>query len=163
MHLAQLQRVALQSIKTDNAGRLRQLGSAIRAARLERKLSQEALADAAGIDRSHMGKIERGERNVSVLNVARVSARPEPLRCVPDHVCGALGAVAATTRRAATISCLALPSPIAVAPHSEDAARLLHAALRAVGFHTFRLHYGRHVLGWRPEYRLGCRSSAQPS
>ena len=65
--------VARQSIKTDNDGRLRQLGAAIRAARLERKLSQEALADAAGIDRSHMGKIERGERNVSVLNVARVA------------------------------------------------------------------------------------------
>ena len=62
-----------QSVKTDSDGRLRQLGTAIRAARLERNLSQEALADAAGIDRSHMGKIERGERNVSVLNVARVA------------------------------------------------------------------------------------------
>jgi len=65
--------VPRQSIKTDIDGRLRKLGAAIRAARLERALSQEALADAAGIDRSHMGKIERGERNVSVLNVARVS------------------------------------------------------------------------------------------
>ncbi len=36
-------------------------------------MSQEVLADAAGLDRSHMGKIERGERNVTVLNVARVS------------------------------------------------------------------------------------------
>ena len=62
-----------QSIKTDSDGHLRKLGAAIRAARLERGLSQETLADAAGIDRSHMGKIERGERNVSVLNVARVS------------------------------------------------------------------------------------------
>ena len=62
-----------QSITTDTEGKLRKLGAAIRAARLERGLSQEALADAAGIDRSHMGKIERGERNVSVLNVARVS------------------------------------------------------------------------------------------
>ena len=62
-----------QSIKTDQDGRLLKLGTAIRAARLELGLSQEALADAAGIDRSHMGKIERGERNVSVLNVARVS------------------------------------------------------------------------------------------
>jgi transcriptional regulator with XRE-family HTH domain len=52
---------------------LRKLGAAIRTARQERGLSQEALADAAGIDRSHMGKIERGERNVSLLNVARVS------------------------------------------------------------------------------------------
>ena len=62
-----------QSIKTDQAGMLRQLGEAIRAIRKDRGLSQEALADAAGIDRSHMGKIERGERNVSVLNVARVA------------------------------------------------------------------------------------------
>lgn len=62
-----------QSIKTDSNGRLRKLGAAIRAARLERGLSQEALADASGIDRSHMGKLERGERNVSLLNVARVA------------------------------------------------------------------------------------------
>ena len=65
--------MARQSISTDSEGRLRKLGAAVRAARLERGLSQEALADAAGIDRSHMGKIERGERNVSVLNVARVA------------------------------------------------------------------------------------------
>ena len=64
--------MARQSIKTDTDGRLRKLGAAIRSARLERGLSQEAFADAAGIDRSHFGKIERGERNVSVLNVARV-------------------------------------------------------------------------------------------
>lgn len=62
-----------QSIKTDDAGKLRQLGDAIRASRKALGLSQEALADASGIDRSHMGKIERGERNVSVLNVARVA------------------------------------------------------------------------------------------
>lgn len=37
-------------------------------------LSQEALADASGIDRSHMGKIERGERNVTILNVVRIAA-----------------------------------------------------------------------------------------
>lgn len=62
-----------QSIKTDTDGKLCKLGAAIRAARKDCGLSQEALADAAGIDRSHMGKIERGERNVSVLNVARVA------------------------------------------------------------------------------------------
>jgi len=37
-------------------------------------LSQEALADAAGIDRSHMGKIERGERNVTLLNILRIAS-----------------------------------------------------------------------------------------
>lgn len=46
-------------------------------------LSQEALADLAEIDRSHMGKIERGERNVSLLNVIRIAralgAKPSDL------------------------------------------------------------------------------------
>ena len=36
-------------------------------------MSQEALADAAGIDRSHMGKIERGQMNVTLLNLARIA------------------------------------------------------------------------------------------
>ncbi|OJW71353.1 MAG: transcriptional regulator [Sphingomonadales bacterium 63-6] len=62
-----------QSIHTDTDGKLRRLGASIRAVRHERGLSQEALADASGIDRSHMGKIERGERNVSVLNIARIA------------------------------------------------------------------------------------------
>ena len=49
------------------------LGQAIRARRTELKLSQEELAHLAGIDRSHMGKIERGERNVTLLNIERVA------------------------------------------------------------------------------------------
>jgi len=57
----------------DVAGDLERIGGAIRAARNGRGLSQEALADAAGIDRSHMGKIERGERNVTLLNLLRVA------------------------------------------------------------------------------------------
>jgi len=57
----------------DLAGDLDRVGAAIRAARKESGLSQEALADAAGIDRSHMGKIERGERNVTLLNLVRVA------------------------------------------------------------------------------------------
>lgn len=41
-------------------------------------MSQEALADEAGLDRSHMGRIERGERNVTLLNLVKVA---EALRC----------------------------------------------------------------------------------
>lgn len=52
---------------------LAQLGQAIRACRTEKGLSQEALANLAGVDRSHMGRIERGERNVTLLNVERVA------------------------------------------------------------------------------------------
>lgn len=58
----------------DADGQLKRLGRAIRTARKAKGLTQEALADAASIDRSHMGKIERGERNVTFLNIARVSA-----------------------------------------------------------------------------------------
>ena len=61
------------SKSNDLSGDLDRIGEAIRAARKERGLSQEALADAAGIDRSHMGKIERGERNVTLLNLLRVA------------------------------------------------------------------------------------------
>lgn len=36
-------------------------------------MSQGALTDTAGIDCSYMGKIARGERNVTILNVTRVA------------------------------------------------------------------------------------------
>ena len=50
-----------------------QLGAAIKVERKAVGLSQEALADAANIDRAHMGKIERGERNVTILNLFRIA------------------------------------------------------------------------------------------
>ena len=66
--------MARVSGKQDDEQQLARLGQAIRMARKALGLSQEALADAAGIDRSHMGKIERGERNVTFLNVSRIAA-----------------------------------------------------------------------------------------
>ena len=59
--------------KLDANGDLIRIGAAVRARRLAMEMSQEALADAAEIDRSHMGKIERGERNVTVLNLLRIA------------------------------------------------------------------------------------------
>jgi transcriptional regulator with XRE-family HTH domain len=52
---------------------LRAIGLRVRTLRHERGLSQEALADLAHIDRSYMSAIERGLRNVSVLNIARIA------------------------------------------------------------------------------------------
>lgn len=80
--------VARISGQHDGDGLLIKLGGAVRAARLARGLSQEALADAAGIDRSHMGKIERGERNVTIMNIARVAAA---LNAKPSDILGAAG------------------------------------------------------------------------
>lgn len=59
------------------------LGTAVRARRLELDLSQEALADLAEIDRSHMGKIERGERNVTFLNIVRIA---KAMNCRPSDL-----------------------------------------------------------------------------
>ena len=37
-------------------------------------ISQEALADLAGIHRTYVGDVERGERNLSLLNMVRLSS-----------------------------------------------------------------------------------------
>ena len=66
--------MARVSGKRDVEQRLLKLGQTIRAQRLALEMSQEALADAAGIDRSHMGKIERGERNVTLLNILKIAS-----------------------------------------------------------------------------------------
>lgn len=49
------------------------LGIAIRARRTEMGLSQEALAAEAEIDRSYMGGIERGEHNITLINLVKVA------------------------------------------------------------------------------------------
>lgn len=49
------------------------LGAAIRAARQSKGLSQEALAELAGIDRSYMGGIERGEHNLAIMNLLKIA------------------------------------------------------------------------------------------
>lgn len=52
---------------------LAKLGNAIRARRNHLHMSQEALADAAKISRTHMGEVERGKRNVSFTAVVRIA------------------------------------------------------------------------------------------
>jgi transcriptional regulator with XRE-family HTH domain len=51
-----------------------QLGERIRELRRRRGLSQEALADAAGLDRTYISSCERGKRNVSLLTLYRIAA-----------------------------------------------------------------------------------------
>lgn len=52
---------------------LKSLGTRIKRLRAKKGLSQEALADLARLDRSYMSGIERGVRNVSVLNLRKVA------------------------------------------------------------------------------------------
>jgi transcriptional regulator with XRE-family HTH domain len=53
---------------------LKKLGHNIRKARSKIGLSQEALAFAADLDRSYVGGVERGERNITLLNLKKISA-----------------------------------------------------------------------------------------
>ena len=50
------------------------LGDAIRRARVGGGLSQEALAVDADLDRSYMGGIERGEHNLTVMNIVKIAS-----------------------------------------------------------------------------------------
>ncbi len=65
-----MQRISGQ---TDVDGALLRLGTVIREQRKTLNFSQEAFADEVGIDRAHMGRIERGERNVTILNLMRIA------------------------------------------------------------------------------------------
>jgi transcriptional regulator with XRE-family HTH domain len=57
--------------KVDNS--LYILGTRIKRMRQERGLSQEELAFEAGLDRSYVGGIERGERNITFRSLALIA------------------------------------------------------------------------------------------
>ena len=48
-------------------------GKAIRQKRRKLGVSQEAFADMCGLDRSYIGGIERGERNVALVNIEKIA------------------------------------------------------------------------------------------
>jgi transcriptional regulator with XRE-family HTH domain len=48
-------------------------GKRLREKRTELGLSQEAFADKCGLDRTYISGIERGKRNVSLLNISTIA------------------------------------------------------------------------------------------
>lgn len=60
-----------------NAAQLKKIrksfGIRVRELRKDQGYSQEAFADECGLHRTYIGAIERGERNVSIDNIARIA------------------------------------------------------------------------------------------
>jgi transcriptional regulator with XRE-family HTH domain len=48
-------------------------GKAVRQRRNKLGVSQEAFADMCGLDRTYIGGIERGERNVALVNIEKIA------------------------------------------------------------------------------------------
>lgn len=49
-------------------------GDRVRDLRKQKGLSQESLALACDLDRTYIGGVERGERNISLLNIYKIAA-----------------------------------------------------------------------------------------
>jgi len=57
----------------DEKAYLKRIGNQIRELRTEAGLSQEKLAFECGLDRTYIGSVERGERNISVINLRKIA------------------------------------------------------------------------------------------
>lgn len=51
----------------------KRFGEAVRRERNRKGLSQEKLAFEAGLDRTYISSVERGRRNISLLNIYRIA------------------------------------------------------------------------------------------
>ena len=57
---------------TENS-ELQKFGEYIRTIRKAQNLSQEQLAELSGLHRNYIGGVERGERNIALLNIIRIA------------------------------------------------------------------------------------------
>ena len=68
-------------------------GQAVRRLRTARGLSQERLAEEVGIHRTYIGDVERGLRNIGLLNVDRIA------RALETDLAGLMSEVEAERRQ----------------------------------------------------------------
>lgn len=69
------------TVEMDDLRRL--FGRNVRLLRVKLGLSQEKLALACGLDRTYVGSVERGERNISLINIGKLA---EALRITPSDL-----------------------------------------------------------------------------
>jgi transcriptional regulator with XRE-family HTH domain len=52
---------------------LAKFGRKLRAIRTDKEISQEELAQRSGLHRTYVSSVERGERNISLVNIAKLA------------------------------------------------------------------------------------------
>lgn len=52
---------------------LKKLGERIKQLRKEANISQEKLAELAGLDRTYINSVENGKRNISIINIEKIA------------------------------------------------------------------------------------------
>ena len=62
---------------------LRPFADRLKQLRLKRKLSQESLAELAGMNRNYVGDVERGKRNPCLINIVKLA---DVLRVHPSEL-----------------------------------------------------------------------------
>ena len=73
------------------------IGRHIRAARTNKQMTQEAVAEAIDMSCAHFGKVERGERPINLQRLAQLSALLEiPLEALVEGAVVADGGVSAS-------------------------------------------------------------------
>jgi transcriptional regulator with XRE-family HTH domain len=72
--------------------KLEKFGKHIRYLRLSQKMTQEVLAEQAGLHPTYIGGIERGERNLGLANILKISSAlnvcPSALLSIFDEEAG---------------------------------------------------------------------------
>jgi transcriptional regulator with XRE-family HTH domain len=53
---------------------LEKFGAQIKKIRVERGLTQERLAELSGLSRQYIGDVERGTRNIALINITKIAA-----------------------------------------------------------------------------------------
>lgn len=60
-------------MESEGKTELRQLGDALRRQRKLLKISQEDFAELCDLHRTYIGQVERGEKNISFVNILRIA------------------------------------------------------------------------------------------
>lgn len=67
--------------RTIESPTIKQFANRLREVRLAQGLSQETLAEQADLHRTYVGSVERGERNISLVNVERLAKALDTTVC----------------------------------------------------------------------------------